>query len=180
MINSVRCLLCCLIERGPSDRVVAMMCYAVVIVPEIVDQLLLEKNEHYEPIRSVMSVHLASGEEMFTTFNKVIMSRLLNKTAYSTTCLQKINSESFINCFHQAVSIATEDISVLNVESFQLNSKFSSAVVTCYALLNSAASRLVSNKESLVLPKLEECIQLISRYFESDEKARFYVKFLGF
>lgn len=49
-----------LIERDSSDRVVPMMCYSVAIVPEIVDKLLFEKNEQYEPVRRVMSVHLAS------------------------------------------------------------------------------------------------------------------------
>ncbi|VDK62352.1 unnamed protein product [Onchocerca ochengi] len=170
MLISVRNLLQHLIERDSSDRVVPMICYSIAIVPEIVDKLLLEENEQFEPVRRVMSLHLASRDELFAIFSKVIMSRLLNKSTYSATCLQKVNIDSFHGWFAESINMIVTSISSLDLESMELNPRFLSAMTTCNALFCLATNRLVPNKETLVFPVLNECIRIISGYLESKEK----------
>ncbi|VDO29940.1 unnamed protein product [Onchocerca flexuosa] len=170
MLISVRNFLQHLIERDSSDRVVPMMCYSIAIVPEIVDKLLLEESEQFEPVRRVMSLHLASRDELFTIFSKVIMSRLLNKSTYSTTCLQKVNIDSFHGWFAESINMIVTDISGLDLESMELSPRLLSTMMTCNALFCLATNRLVPNKEILVFPMLNECIRIISGYFESEEK----------
>ncbi|VIO91563.1 Uncharacterized protein BM_BM10844 [Brugia malayi] len=170
VLRKVTNLLQHLIERDSPDRVVPMMCYSIAIVPEIVDKLLLEDNEQYEPVRRVMSVHLASRDELFTIFNKVIMSRLLNKNTYSTTCLQKLSIHGFQNWFTESINVIITDINGLNLESMELSSRLSSAMMTCYALFSLATNRLVPDKEAIVFPVLNECVQIISNHFESEKK----------
>ncbi|EFO25233.2 hypothetical protein LOAG_03255 [Loa loa] len=172
VLRKVTNLLQHLIERDSSDRVVPMMCYSVAIVPEIVDKLLIDENEQYESVRRVMSVHLASRDELFTIFNKVIMSRLLNKSTYNATCLQKLSIDGFHRWFSESISTIVTDISGLNLESMELSPGFSSAVMTCYALFSLATNRLVPDKEALVLPVLNDCVRIISGHFESEEKER--------
>lgn len=60
LLKSVSDVLRRLIERDVPEKVVPMMCYAVTIVPEIVDELLFEENEQNESLRRVMALHLAS------------------------------------------------------------------------------------------------------------------------
>ncbi|KAM3723545.1 Nuclear distribution protein nudE [Dirofilaria immitis] len=170
ILRSVTNLLQHLIKRDSSDRVVPMICYSVAIVPEIIDKLLLEENKQFEPIRRVMSMHLAARDELFTIFNKVIMSRLLSRSTYSTTCLQKVNVDSFRSWFAESINTIVMDISGLDLESMELSPKLSSAIMTCYALFSLATNRLVPNKETLVFPVLNDCIRVISNHFESDEK----------
>uniref|UniRef100_A0A0R3RZI5 Shootin-1 n=1 Tax=Elaeophora elaphi TaxID=1147741 RepID=A0A0R3RZI5_9BILA len=170
VLTTVTSLLQRLIERDSSDRVVPMMCYSVAIIPEIVDKLLLEKNEQYEPVRRVMSVHLASRDELFTIFSKVIMSRLLNKSTCSATCLQKLDADNFHCWFAESVGIIVMDISGLNLESMELSPTISSAMMTCYALFSLATNRLVPDKEALIFPVVNECVQIISGHFECEKK----------
>ncbi|VDM18802.1 unnamed protein product [Wuchereria bancrofti] len=170
VLRKVTNLLQHLIERDSPDRVVPMMCYSIAIVPEIVDKLLLEENEQYEPVRRVMSVHLASRDELFTIFNKVIMSRLLNKNTYSTTCLQKLNIDGFQHWFTESINVIITDINGLNLESMELSPRLSAAMMTCYALFSLATNRLVPDKEAVVFPVLNECVQIISDHFESEKK----------
>ncbi|VDK70282.1 unnamed protein product [Litomosoides sigmodontis] len=171
VLRKVASLLERLIERDSSDRVVPMMCYSVAIVPEIVDKLLFEKNEQYEPIRRVMSVHLASRDELMTIFNKVIMSRL-NNNAYSDTCLQKLNADGFHRWFSESTNNILMDIRGLDLEAMELSPRISSAIMTCCAFFSLATNRLVPDKEAVVVPVLNECIQIISDHFESEKEGR--------
>ncbi|CAG9539085.1 unnamed protein product, partial [Cercopithifilaria johnstoni] len=172
VFEKVENLLQRLIERDSSDRVVPMMCYSVAIVPEIVDKLLFEKNEQYEPVRRVMSVHLASRDELLTIFNKVIMSRLLKNSTHSDTCLQKLDTDSFHRWFAESINMVVTDIHGLDLETMELSPRISSAVMTCYALFSLATDRLIPDKEAVVFPVLNECIQIISGYFESEKEGR--------
>ncbi|KAL4003155.1 hypothetical protein ACH3XW_6435 [Acanthocheilonema viteae] len=172
VLRKVTNLLQRLIERDSSDRVVPMICYSVAIVPEIIDKLLLEKNEQYEPVRRVMSVHLASREELLTIFSKVIMSRLLKNSSCSDTCLQKLNADTFQRWFAESINTAVMDIRGLDLEAMELSPRISSAVMTCYALFSLATNRLVPDKEAVVFPVLNECIQIISAHFQNEKEGR--------
>uniref|UniRef100_A0A915PVV9 Uncharacterized protein n=1 Tax=Setaria digitata TaxID=48799 RepID=A0A915PVV9_9BILA len=161
-----------LIERDSSDRVVPMVCYAVAIVPKIVDELLLDGNEQYEPMRRVMSVHLASRDELFTIFNKVIMSRLLNKTTYSATCVRKLDADNFHDWFAESINMVITDTNGLDLDSMEMSPRLSSAVLQCCALFSIAPKRLIPDKEALVFPVLNECVRMISHRFENEGKER--------
>lgn len=49
------------------------------------------------------------------------MSRLLNKSTYSVTCLQKLSTDIFHRWFAESISMIVTDISGLNLESMEVS-----------------------------------------------------------
>ncbi|MCP9259456.1 hypothetical protein DINM_002400 [Dirofilaria immitis] len=162
ILRSVTNLLQHLIKRDSSDRVVPMICYSVAIVPEIIDKLLLEENKQFEPIRRVMSMHLAARDELLRYSIKL--------SCHVCSAEVHIVLHACKNWFAESINTIVMDISGLDLESMELSPKLSSAIMTCYALFSLATNRLVPNKETLVFPVLNDCIRVISNHFESDEK----------
>lgn len=53
-------------------------------------------------------------------FNKVIMSRFLNKTTYSNTCTQKLSTDVFHRWFAESIDMIVTDMSGLNFQSMEV------------------------------------------------------------
>ncbi|MFH4978369.1 hypothetical protein AB6A40_005078 [Gnathostoma spinigerum] len=144
------------VEYHPSDWVVPMLCYGVVIIPDVMKTLLLGSDESELFMRTLISIHTSNNEELYTVFKRFMLANLLCCT--SEPVLQQIDAKKAKELSVTFLNAVLETPNAFDSTLLMMNSDFARRVSQCVTVYSVMSLRLCPEKIATLFTLLTDNI----------------------